>query len=360
MAEKVGFNELGRSGLKHFSGTLHEEFMPELRGIKGINAYKEMSENGPVIRASLNAIEWLMRSVDWGVEPASESQEDLDAADFLEECLEDMSHTWEDFVSEVLSMIIFGWSYFEIVYKKRKGRKKDPQSAHDDGRIGWRKFALRAQDTLFRWEIDDFGGIKGMWQYPTPGTPGARPAETVLVPIEKALLFRTTSTKNSPEGKSLLRGAYRPWYFAKRIEEIEAIGMDRDLNGIPIAKVPMELLAETKTPEQQSTYNYIRDVVTRTKQDEQHGIMWPNVKDDEGNDMYEFELITSGSSNRTFDTNQTIQRYQQQQAMVLLADFILLGHEAVGSFALSSDKTELLSPWGAFSTRWKRSSTVTQ
>lgn len=343
---KVSFNELGRTGLKHFSGNIYEEYLTKLQGQKGVKTFQEMSENGAVIRASLYAIESLLRSVDWGVEPASEDDADIEAAEFLEECMEDMSHTWEDFISEVLSMLIYGWSYFEIVWKRRKGRKKNPSSFYDDGRIGWRKFAFRAQDTLYRWEIDGYGGIKGMWQYPVPGTPlnVARPTDDiVLIPIEKALLFRTTSVKNNPEGRSLLRGAYRPWYFATKVEEIEAIGMERDLNGIPIAKVPMELLSETRTAEQQSTYNYIKDVVTRTKRDEQSGIIWPLVRDDDGNEIYEFELVTSGSSNRTFDTNQTIQRYQQQQAMTMMADFILLGHEAVGSFALSSDKTELFS-----------------
>ncbi len=358
--QKTGFNELGRSGLKHFSGNIYEEYLPELQGMKGVRIFQEMSENGAVIRASLFAIESLLRSVDWGVEPVSEDEADIEAAEFLESCQDDLNQTWEDFISEVLSELIYGWSFFEIVYKKRDGEKEpstppsdsvssDPQpssgparSKHDDGRIGWRKFGFRAQDTLYRWEIDDVGGINGMWQYPVPGTAfSTRPNDVVLMPIEKSLLFRTTSVKNSPEGRSLLRGAYRAWFLAKRLEEIEAIGMERDLNGMPIAKVPMELLSESRTAEQQSTYEYIKDVITKVKRDEQAGIIWPLVYDDEGNEMYVFELLTSGSSNRTFDTNQTIQRYQQQQAMTLLSDWLLLGHESVGSFALSSDKTEI-------------------
>ena len=340
---RTGMNELGRSGLKHFGGTLYEEFLPNLQGTRGQKIYKEMSENSPIIGAMLFAVESLLRSVEWEVDPASQSSEDVAAAEFLEECKEDMSHTWEDFISEVLSMLIYGWSYFEIVYKRRKGPKRTPTSAFDDGRIGWRKFALRSQDTLYRWEIDDTGGIKGMWQYPVPSTPasGRLSHETVLIPIEKALLFRTTSTKNSPEGRSVLRSSYRPWYYSKRIEEIEAIGIDRDLAGIPIARVPIELLSTERTADQTATYNYIKDIVTRTKRDEQNGIIWPRALDPEtGEDMFDFELLNSGSR-RSFDTGAIIQRYMQQQAMTIMADFILLGHENVGSFALSSDKTEL-------------------
>ncbi len=52
---------------------------------------------------------------------------------------------------------------------------------------------------------------------------------------------------------------------------------------------------------------------------------------------------------RQFDTNQIIERYDTRMAMTILADFVLLGHQNVGSFALSSDKTELFSvALGAF------------
>jgi hypothetical protein len=340
---RAATNELGRTGLKHFGGTLYEEFLPQLQGQRGQKIYKEMSENSPVIGAMLFAVESLLRSVEWTVEPASESDEDIEAAEFLESCKEDMSHTWEDFISEVLSMLVFGWSYFEVVYKRRRGIKASPSSEHDDGRIGWRKFALRSQETLYRWEIDESGGIKGMWQYPIPSTPSAsrQAHDVVFIPIEKAMLFRTTSTKNSPEGRSVLRNSYRPWYFSKRIEEIEAVGLERDLAGIPIARVPIELLGEGRSADQLSTYRLVKDIVTKTKRDQQEGIVFPRVLDPEtGNDLYDFELLSSGGR-RSFDTGSIIQRYMQQQAMTVMADFILLGHENVGSFALSSDKTEL-------------------
>lgn len=341
---RAGLNELGRSGLKHFGGVLYEEFLPQLQGLRGMQVYREMSENSAIIGSMLFAIESLLRSVSWEVDPASQSAEDVEAAEFLTQCKDDMSHTWEDFISEVLSMLVYGWSYFEVVYKKRKGQKTNPASEYDDGRIGWRKFSLRAQDTLYRWELDDTGGIHGMWQYPVPQTPSSphyrSMSETTFIPIEKSLLFRTTSTKNSPEGVSALRRAYRAWYLSKRIEEIEAIGVERDLAGIPIAKIPIDLLAQDRSADQTATYNYIKDVVTKTKRDQQEGIIWPKVLDENGNDLFEFELLSTGSR-RSFNTGEIIQRYHQEMVMVCMADFILLGHENVGSFALSSDKTEL-------------------
>src|SRR5690606_11042540 len=341
---RAATNELGRSGLKHFGGVLYEEFLPQLQGQRAWKVYREMAENSSIIGAMLFAVEALLRSVEWEIDPASQSPEDLEAAEFLAECKADMSHTWEDFISEVLSMLVYGWAYFEVVYKKRRGPKGNPRSEFDDGRIGWRKFSFRSQDTLYRWELDDTGGIHGMWQYPIPTTPASNdfksPSDVVYIPIEKALLFRTTSTKNSPEGRSILRNAYRAWYMSKRIEEIEAIGIERDLAGMPIARIPIELLDTNRSADQTSTFNYIKDVVTKVKRDQQEGIIWPKVLDENGNDLFEFDLIST-NSRRAFDTGSIIQRYHQEMAMTIMADFILLGHENVGSYALSSDKTEL-------------------
>ena len=57
----------------------------------------------------------------------------------------------------------------------------------------------------------------------------------VVIPMEKCLLFRTQTHKNNPEGRSILRNAYRSWYFKKRIEEIEGVGIERDLAGNSIS-----------------------------------------------------------------------------------------------------------------------------
>jgi hypothetical protein len=333
------FNELGRTGLQSFGGTVFEEFLPQLQGRRGVKVYTEMANNTAIVASMLFAIESLLRSVEWTVVPNSESAEDLAAAQFLEECRLDMAHTWEDFISEVLSMLVYGWAYFEQVYKIRGGpTQKDPKrrSKYNDGRIGWRKFAIRGQETLYKWSLDKEGGVKGLHQHVLNDS---GPLDR-FIPIEKSLLFRTTSHRNNPEGKSILRSSYRSWYFLKRIETIEAIGIERDLAGMPAMWVPPEIMAEDASAEAKATYAALKDVVTKVKRDEQEGLLLPLAYDENGNKLYDFELLSTGSR-RQFDTGSVIQRYTQQIAMTVLADFILLGHENVGSFALSSDKTEL-------------------
>lgn len=335
---RVDLQELGRTGLELMSGYVYEEFLPELQGQRAIQVYQEMSSNDPVVGSILHAIEMLIRQVEWRVEPAGQSLEDLEAAYFLESCLEDMEMTWEETIAEILSMLVYGWSYHEIVYKIRQGDSREPayNSRYNDGRVGWRGFPIRAQSSLYEWQFADNGKVLGMVQQAPPDY------QLRIIPIDKALLFRTTSHKNNPEGRSVLRSAYRPWYFKKHIETIEGIGIERDLAGLPIAWVPPELLSANASPDDRAILESIKRIVTNVRRDEQEGIVFPLVYDENGNKLYDFALLSTGGT-RQFNTDAVIARYDQRIAMTVLADFILLGHEHVGSFSLASSKTHLFS-----------------
>ena len=338
MPAKPSTVELGVSGLKSEGGLIREEFLRELSGKAGIKVYKEMAANDPVIGAMMFAVEMIMRQASWRTKPGEETPQAQVKAEFVDSCRLDLSSSWEDTMAEILSMLDYGWSYFEIVFKLRQGpdqKDSKKRSRYNDGGVGWRKFAIRAQESLERWELEDNGDIRGMWQ----AIEGEDPK---LIPIESALLFRTSVMKNNPEGKSVLRNAYRPWYFKKRIEEIEGIGIERDLAGIPVGRAPVEYFAPDATPEQKNALEEAKNMVTNIRRDEQEGILLPSLYDPQGNPLWDIKLMTTGGR-RSFDTDKIISRYDQRIAMSLLADFILLGHESVGSFALSTSKMDLFS-----------------
>ena len=329
--------EVGATGLRQYGGYLSEEILQELTGVRGKRVLREMSDNDPVIGSLLFAIDMLIRQVVWRVEPDQEDPNGQERAQFVEECLHDMSQSWDDTLSSILSFLPYGYSLHEIVYKIRRGPdEKDGQfrSHFTDGLVGWRKLPIRSQDTIIRWEFDEEGGIAGAVQV---APPHYVPTD---LPIERCLLFRTTAQKNNPEGRSALRNAYRPWFFKKRIEEIEAIGIERDLAGFPVAYVPARLFSNSATADDQAVLDGIKKIVRNVKRDEEEGLVFPAVYDDKGNLLYRFELLTTGGR-RQFDTDATIGRYDQRIAMTVLADFILLGHEKVGSFALGGTKADM-------------------
>lgn len=336
ISESMGIREIGSTGLDTTGGEIEEEFLPQLFGSKGREVFKEMGANDSIIGGILFSVDMLIRQVTWHMIPAEDEPTGEADAQFVEECRHDMSMSWEDTISEILSMLQYGWSYHEIVYKRRRGPRQNAEqrSQYNDGRIGWRKLPIRSQDSLDRWVFDEDGGLRGMIQQPAPTY------EQIFVPIEKSLLFRTQIHKNNPEGKSILRNAYRSWVFKKRFEELEGIGVERDMAGIPIAFVDPKILKSDAKAEDKALLASIKKLVINLRRDQQEGVVFPRVYDEGGRLLYDIQLMNSGGS-RQFDVGMIIDRYDRRMAQSVLADFIMLGHEAVGSFALSSSKTRL-------------------
>ena len=343
MASKDDFIELGSSGLGKTSGFVIDEFISELRGIRGARVYREMSDNDPVVGAMVYAIEKLILAIKWDVAPYQDGDEpvkkkDQKNADFLEECMYDMSESWSAMISQILSFLVYGYAFCEIVYKKRvspDAKSGEKRSKYTDGKIGWRKIALRGQETLWDWVFDENGGVRAFQQQDPYANKGL-----VTIPIEKGLLFRTANPRNNPEGRSILRNAYRPWKFKKTIEEIEAVGIERDLAGLPVAYVPPSMLSSAATTAEVSARNAMQDLIRRIKRNENEGVLFPLAYDEQGRELYKLTLLNSGGT-RQFNTDAVVQRYDQRIAMTVLADFILLGHDKVGSFSLGASKIDL-------------------
>ena len=342
------FMELGSAGLIQYGGQVQEDFIQQLQGRRGIANYREMADNDPVVGAIMHAIEMLMRKVDWSVDASDvEDEEALKYAEFVSSCMSDMSVSWDDTLSSILSFLTYGFSIHEIVYKRREGYEADSPSKYDDNLIGWKKLPIRGQSTVYDWDIDKNGGINGFIQQQELGETWGR--DNVFIPIHKMLLFRTSTKYNNPRGRSVLRNAFIPWYYKTKIQEIEAIGIERDLAGMPVAMVPPQLLSDNATAAETAALDAIKQLVRNIKRDEQEGIVFPLAYDpDTGNLAYDLKLLSTGGR-RQFDTNAIIQRYDQRIAMSTLADFVLLGHQATGTQALSVSKIELfissLSAW---------------
>lgn len=333
--------EAGNTGLKVFGGYVVEEFEPNLRGMRGMKMLREMWDTDPTVGAIVFVISQAIRKIQWHLAPPDQSVPSLLAQEFYESTMADMDHTWDDFISEVMSMFVFGYAPFEIVLKIRNGADaKDPRyrSQFDDGMIGIRKLGMRSQETILRWIMDaDNNDILGVVQIPWTG--GIR-----TIPAEKMLLFRTMSFRNNPEGRSLMRNAYRPYYFRKRMEEIEAIGVERDLAGLPVLKIPAELIAAANSgndAKASATLAAYKNMIINIRRNTQEGVVLPSDMDAHGHPLFELSLLHSGGA-RQHDTNVISNRYTQLIATTVMADFLLLGHTSRGgSQALGTSKVDM-------------------
>jgi len=333
--------ELGSTGLKRTGGFIAEESLNALRGMQRYQTYQAMRDNEPILGASLRAIELMVSSADYMVEPAIDhSQAANDYAEWLDGALlQDMSISWQDTLTDICSMLYMGWSGLELCYKLRRGEQENPgeSSQYSDGKIGWRKWAPRAQNTLYRWLFNASGEVSGFVQQ----DPYSEGRGMVSLPIEKLLLFYPTTTKQNPEGYSLLRNAYVPYYHKKHIVQIQGIGIERDLAGLPVAYVPPDILAPNAPPAKVAMRDAMKQLVTHVRRDEREGIIFPLQYDEHGNQLYKLELLHTGGT-RQFNTVEIISQKNTEMALALLTDLLLLGHEGVGSFALADQKWEFL------------------
>lgn len=350
------FQDYASYGLRQYSGWVREEYLADLVGRNGARAYREMMDGSAIVGSMLFAIQQSMRKCEWRVEPANDTAPAKAEAEFVESLMEDMSHTWEEFVAEALSMLGYGYAPHEIVYKRRLGRRPDSRpgprpkqerasSNFDDGRIGWRRLPIRGQDTVLKWFFDTNGQLQGMTQQPWVGT-------LIDLPVKKMLLFRPTAHKANPEGRSVLRNAYRSWYFVKRLEEQEAILIER-MNGFPIVYVPTALIERSLGTGPQAAVAAqalaaYKKIVTNVRVDEQMGAILPSDvyigPDGKPSSVRQYELkfeTPQHPATGKADTDKVIARHKVDMLITLMCDFIMLGHEVRGTNNLAVTKVDL-------------------
>ncbi len=318
--------EVGMIGLNRWGGSIREEFLTELQGRRGYEKYREMLYNSTAVASTMFALEQVLLSAEWNVTPG-EGPDGEKAADFVRECMHDMMYTWHDTMTEALSFLPFGFSVMEIVLKHRRGRTPGlskgralPISQYDDGKIGWSKFAIRGQETLYGgWKIDDYGVVLGVAQTdPFSG-------KSMFLPRLKLLHFRTKAAQGNPEGMPLLRWSYRPYFFQTKLEEYEAIGIERNTAGMPkIQPAEGVDLWNPSDPAMVQGLAYARRLVTAVRRDENMGIVLPFG--------WTFELVSSGGAD-PIEVGKVIDRYKWDISKSILAYFLESGRQATGSYA---------------------------
>jgi hypothetical protein len=344
LSETAAKIELGVSGKNTYTGDIRaDEFLTELRGRKAIQKYREMRDNNATIGAVMYATEQVLRDVKIKVIPANESEEAKREVEFVKSVLSDMDHSLEDHISEALSYLTYGFSWFEVVYKRREGhaRSGKKNSKYDDGRIGVRKIAIRAPWTVESFVVDPKSGeILGMKQ--EMGW-NRNPA---MIPIEKSLYYRTTSFNNDPSGRSILRNAFTAYTYLNKVQAYEAIAIERELHGVPIGRMPAEYLSADATPDQVSLKSQFEAVLRDLKNNEQGYALLPSdpYVDVDGKPtnqrLMDIELISANGS-RSIDIDPVVKRYQHDIARSVMAEFLMLGGGNTGSYALSKSKTDL-------------------
>jgi hypothetical protein len=342
--QRFQIGEIGYSGIDLFNGVSYEEMKRELNWPSSAKIYKEMSYH-TCVNAALSLYENLISKVQWRVVPPLDAtEEEKDQAKFVNECLGDMETPFRTVIKDALSSNIYGFAVLEKVYRRRN---KSSGSMFTDGKIGLKKIALRNQETIEKFIYDEGNneliGVKQNLSNVIGQIYGRIPSTNeVVLPRSKILHITTGRNRSDPFGKSPLRDVYLAWRYLIVIQEIEAAGVARDLQGMPVLQIPAQYMSEDASPEQKAIFQNFQNIIRNIQNNSQSGVILPSNADPETRlPLFSLDLLSTEGGKKNFDTAKVKEYYQNQIYTGLFADVLIMGQGGVGSFALGQIKNSL-------------------
>lgn len=232
LAEPTGMpnlTELGSSSPSPFVSFSRQEYNQQLQGLKGLEQYDRMRKSDGTVRGTLRLVKTPVLAGRWFVEPASQSTRDVNAAEFVwKQLTELMSISWSQILQESLLMADFGYYMFEKVWEERVVDGKE--------RLIWSKLAPRHPMDVKKWEYDKQGGPNGVKMFSPTSSHWLY--DDIYIPVDKLLVMTFDREAGNIEGISVLRSAYKHWYFKEQLYKIDAIQKERHGIGVPVIKLP--------------------------------------------------------------------------------------------------------------------------
>jgi len=239
--------EMGYASPSPWTSWTRDERVPELMDRRGLRTYYDMKRADGTVRGALRLLKTPVMAARWFIEPATDSTIDQNIADFVEKNLmQDLNVPWSRIIEDSLLMCEYGYMPFEKVYENVGGRTKLV------------KLAPRHPMDIQEWIWDDFGGPEGFIMDPAmpallnkqygqpfpaygpfaPTNTGRAQPEEVFIPINKLVVFVLEQEAGDLRGVSILRSAYKHYYYKDTMYKIDAIQKERHGIGVPIIKLP--------------------------------------------------------------------------------------------------------------------------
>jgi hypothetical protein len=305
---------VGSFGTASYSGYATEEYLTTLRGRKRADLFDQMRRSDPQVKMCLSSVKNPIKGALWEIEPADDTPEAQADADLIQHILfKDLNQDWVDFIGEALSMVDFGHCVFEVIHKAVIDHKKFGSYN------GVKSLAFRSQRTLERWNLDSATGeLQSVAQY------AYGDLEAIVdIPSENLLVFSLEKEGANYEGISALRPCYGPWWRKNNYLKLNAVGIERFAVPTPLVKVPQG----HDNSEQMANMTQAMEHYTNHQN---NYLFYP-----EG---WEVNVATS-----TYDPEKvenSVDKEDQRMVKAFLANFLELGMNGSGAYALSNDLSD--------------------
>ena len=297
--------EVGVSGTVFYSGFLQsEDLNPDWRNLpKRCEIVDEMMSD-PQVASVMLACKMPILTCQWHVStPKKPTKLEKEQAEFVEQNLMNMSQPWVEILSGILTYFDYGFFVGEKVYRYDEIDKK----------LRLKKIAPRLQRTIYKWNVEDDGGIVSIVQK-AQDIDGHLVEKTMTV--DRVAVFSLDKRAGNWEGRSILRAAYKPWYYKDRMYRIDAMAHERHGVGIPKVKMPAGATKED--------YATVKKILENLRAHDKGYVVEP--------DEFEFSMVEFKTNMR--DPMGTINHHDNKISSALLGSFLNLGFSSSGSRAL--------------------------
>lgn len=223
-------SELGSASPSPWTSMMRQEWVPELRGRQGLQTFYRMKRQDGVVRGSLRASKTALLAAHWYIKPGENTDQDRKIAKFVYDNLFcDLNTTFFSVLNDILLSEEYGFMAFEKVW--------NPPTLEAGKFVQkLKKIAPRHPIDIEEFLYDKEGGPNAILMESSIDSPTSVP---VTIPISKLVIISPEAEAGDLNGISILRSAYKHWFYKDTLYKIDGIQKERHGIGIPVIKLPI-------------------------------------------------------------------------------------------------------------------------
>lgn len=298
--------EIGASGTDIQFGYISDEYLTDLSFEQRLDVFDKMRRSDATVKAILKSCKLPILSATYFFQPASENSKDVEIADFCRDVFFKYI-SWTDFLSHALTELDFGFAVFEKVYELT-----------EDNKIIYKKLAPRLAKSIQKWEMEN--GKEGITQNAFKNGK----YENISIPWSKIFHIANDQEGDNLEGISILRPAYKHWYYKDALYTIQGIASEKTGVGVPTAKRTIDEPIDPKEREQ------VKEALEELRANEKAHIILPYG--------WEFDFVSAKGG--SFNFKEAISHHDRQIAKTVLAQFLdISASGSSGGYSQSESET---------------------
>lgn len=344
---RLRIGEIGYLGLKAVNDIVNEEMKADLRWPQCLKTFDAMHYH-PSVWVALEFQRVMIEKAfnQFKVVGNNDSEESKQAAEFIRWSISNMETSLRSCVREAQTAEKYGFSILVKAYEANVSGEY-PEYPYKIKRLSPRAQKSLSETKPFAFDTDtrqvlgcrqstkNLNSLSNLFFQTQEENP-----TDIFIPRNKFMLFSPYSTNGNPLGRSSLIGAYKPWREIVLIEDLEVVGVSKDMSGVPVIEAPKAIFdaaaSNPNGPEAKSLAK-LQQHVANLHAGEQAFLFLPSDVQEGSTTQKEYGVKFLGveGGGKQFDTTQLIEQRHKAILNCFGAGFIVLGQGGSGgSFAL--------------------------